>query len=44
MCSPHVQEPKMFCRKSGQEVKEINNSCGKCGKKQQQKNSQWEKS
>ena len=27
----------MFCRKCGEEVKEIDNFCGKCGKKQQQK-------
>ena len=33
----HVQEPKMFCRKCGEEVKEIDNFCGKCGEKQQQK-------
>ena len=26
----HVQEPKMFCRKCGEEVKEIDNFCGKC--------------
>ena len=26
----------MFCRKCGEEVKEIDNFCGKCGKKQQQ--------
>ena len=27
----------MFCRKCGEEVKEIDNFCGKCGEKQQQK-------
>ena len=31
----YVQEPKMFCRKCGEEVKEIDNFCGKCGEKQQ---------
>ena len=35
----HFQEPKMFCRKFGEEVKEIGNFCGKCGEKQQQKQS-----
>ena len=29
----------MFCRKFGEEVKEIGNFCGKCGEKQQQKQS-----
>ena len=27
----------MFCRKCGEEVKEIDNFCGKCGEWQQQK-------
>ena len=27
----------MFCQKCGEEVKEMDNFCGKCGKKQQQK-------
>ena len=36
-CSLHVQEPKMFCRKRGEEVKEIGNFCCKCGQKQKQK-------
>ena len=26
----------MFCQKCGEEVKKIDNFCGKCGKKQQQ--------
>ena len=33
----HVQKPKMFCLKWGEEVKEIDNFCGKCDEKQQQK-------
>ena len=33
----HVKEPKMFYQKCGEEVKDINNFCGKCGKKKQQK-------
>ena len=33
----HVQEPKMFCQKYREEVKKIDNFCGKCGEKQQQK-------
>ena len=33
----HVHEPKMFCRKCGEKVKEIDSFCGKCGEKQQQK-------
>ena len=36
-CSLHVQKPKMFCLKCGEEVKEIDNFCGKCDEKQQQK-------
>ena len=36
-CSLHVQKTKMFCLKCGEEVKEINNFCGKFDEKQQQK-------
>ena len=36
-CSLHVQKPKMLCLKCGEEVKEIDNFCGKCDEKQQQK-------
>ena len=36
-CSLHVQEPKMFFQKCGEEVKKIDNFCGKCDEKQQQK-------
>ena len=31
MCSLHVQEPKIFCQKCWEEVKEIDNFCGKFG-------------
>ena len=36
-CSLHVEEPKLFCPKCGEEVKEIDNFCGKHDGKQQQK-------
>ena len=33
----YVQEPKVFCQKCGEEVKEVDHFCSKGGEKQQQK-------